>query len=214
MIEDRSRSIVQNCHWKDPSEIIREAVDDFYMNRWYGQDYNLEVWCEKDAVSNILDRVCRKWDIPFLANRGYLSQSIMYDNFQRLQVKNSYKKIVIFYFGDHDPSGIDMTRDIRDRLELFFGDFVKFVDRLALNIDQITEYNPPENPVKVKDSRYDSYVNEYGYSCWELDALEPEDLSKILESNILKYVDLDKFKKIEELEEEHKQTLEEIADSL
>jgi hypothetical protein len=40
-------------------------------------------------------------------------------------------------------------------------------------MDQIEELNPPENPAKTTDSRFESYMRKYGTSSWELDALSP-----------------------------------------
>ena len=97
------------------------------------------------------------------------------------------QKIVILHLGDHDPSGIDMSRDIRDRLKIF-GVKVEF-ERLALNMDQVTEYNPPPNPAKVTDSRFKGYQDLYGDESWELDALDPAVLVSLIQDNIADYRD-------------------------
>src|SRR5258707_1361875 len=76
-----------------------------------------------------------------------------------------------------------MTRDIQDRLELFTGDSIE-VNRIALNWDQIEQYNPPPNPAKVTDSRAAAYIAEFGSESWELDALEPAVLSARVEQAI------------------------------
>ena len=88
----------------------------------------------------------------------------------------------ILHFGDHDPSGIDMTRDIADRLHLF-GSEVD-VRRVALNMDQIDQYDPPPNPAKLSDSRSEKYVSEFGPNSWELDALEPRVLAALVDLEI------------------------------
>jgi hypothetical protein len=93
------------------------------------------------------------------------------------------KDKVILHFGDHDPSGMDMTRDIRDRLRLFGAGSVD-VRRLALNMDQIEQYEPPPNPAKESDSRFENYLAEYGDESWELDALEPDVLAKIVSDEL------------------------------
>ena len=181
----------------------------------------VEVWCEKDAVSNIIEPVCRKWDVIFMANRGYSSQSAMYSAYGRYQ--NAYfedKDLHLIYFGDHDPSGIDMTRDIQDRMDLFLGfregvaeQYITLgVDRAALNMDQVEEYDPPENPAKTTDSRYESYVQIHGDSSWELDALSPDVLSGIVEAHITEHVDLDVFARVEAEELQIKDKIKELAD--
>lgn len=218
MIEDRVRVPAVNSHWDSPAQILEAAANSYYRDRWADQENHVEVWCEKDAVSNILEPVCRKWDVVFMANRGYSSQSAMYEAYNRLAYAQSVgKENWIIYFGDHDPSGIDMTRDIRERMGLFLeGQGARFhgVQRIALNIDQVKTYNPPENPAKTTDSRYASYVAEFGESSWELDALEPSVLSDLTEKAILRHIDLDAFKAVEEREEEHKDMIRAAAAKL
>lgn len=215
MIEDRTRISQSRAHWSSVEEIIRAAAQSYYRSRWQTQDNYIEVWCEKDAVSNIIEPVCRRWDVAFMANRGYLSQSAMYEASQRLYlaIRVAKKSVKIIYLGDHDPSGIDMTRDIKDRLGVFLsrGQFSD-VDRIALNMDQVEKYKPPENPAKVTDSRFKGYVDVYGYSSWELDALEPKILEQLVEDKIRTFVDRDLWDDVVEVEDDHKNILTQIAD--
>ncbi len=212
MIEDRTRVPETRSHWESPSEIIESAVSSYYLSRWENQKNYIEVWCEKDAVSNIIKPVCRKWDILFMANRGYSSQSAIYNAHKRLAVKGQNKSVKIIYLGDHDPSGMDMDRDINNRIEIFtYGEIRRIVKRIALNMEQVEEFHPPENPAKQKDSRFEQYVVEYGESSWELDALEPSVLADIIEKAIMEFVDLDEFDKVAEKEQEHKDNLIELT---
>lgn len=219
MIEDRARVAKSRTHWDAPEDILVSAAAQYYRDRWADQSNYIEVWTEKDAVSNIVNRVCRKYDVLFMANRGYSSQSAMHDAYKRINRAFSLgKEVTIIYLGDHDPSGIDMTRDIEDRLGTFLfrrqGEPVNFVERIALNIDQIREYNPPENPAKTTDSRFESYFRKFGESSWELDALEPGVLSDLVESAVLNYLDREKFDQVERVENDHKLLLNKIAGSL
>ncbi len=214
MIEDRVRIPKSRSHWNSPKEIIDTATRAYYKPRWDDQQYYVEVWCEKDAVSNIIQPVCYKWDVTFMANRGYSSQSAMYEAAQRLAYAiEQGKYLEVIYLGDHDPSGIDMTRDIKDRLGTFLSSGATFemVFRLALNMDQVNQYNPPENPAKTTDSRFKGYMDIYGSSSWELDALEPKVLAKLVEDKILDYLDMDLWDKVVADEESDKERLTEIA---
>ena len=218
MIEDRVRIPAKNSHWESPKEILEAAARSYYRDRWENQDAHVEVWCEKDAVSNIIAPVCRKLDVIFMANRGYSSQSAMYEAYHRLlDSQNVGKRNWIIYFGDHDPSGLDMTRDIADRLGLFLeGEDGCFdgVQRVALNMDQVRRYRPPENPAKVTDSRFTAYAAQYGASSWELDALEPSVLAQLVEDAILEHIDLDAFQEVETLEDKHKELIRAAASHL
>jgi hypothetical protein len=97
----------------------------------------------------------------------------------------------ILHFGDHDPSGIDMTRDIRDRLAVFGADVD--VDRLALNMDQVDQYSPPPNPAKKTDARFKSYMVEFGAESWELDALDPDVLAALVQEAVKKFINPEKW---------------------
>jgi hypothetical protein len=101
------------------------------------------------------------------------------------------RKATVIHLGDHDPSGIDMTRDIRDRLTTFLTDVT--VDRIALNMDQVQELNPPPSPAKVTDSRAAEYIDIYGSDSWELDAIEPAALDTLVEEAILGHLDRELF---------------------
>ena len=90
---------------------------------------------------------------------------------------------IVFHLGDHDPSGIDMTRDNGERLSMFAGVPMQVV-RLALNRDQVDRYHAPPNPAKVTDSRYAAYQREHGEESWELDALDPEVIQELISSAV------------------------------
>jgi hypothetical protein len=104
------------------------------------------------------------------------------------QMEDVEKEIVVLYLGDHDPSGEDMVRDIRDRLIEFGVPNLK-VEKIALNMDQIRRFNPPPNPAKITDSRAAGYIAKYGNQSWELDALPPRELNRIVERAIARNVD-------------------------
>lgn len=180
MIEDRGRETVSLNHWTSPAEIVKAAASQFRIDKWADQPYHVMV--EKDALSGVLLPVCRDLDISITANKGYSSSSTMYEIGQRLRFLNRDHDVTIIYLGDHDPSGIDMTRDVIDRLtmysELTPGQIE--VIRVALNYDQIEQWQPPENPAKQTDSRFAGYAEKFGQSSWELDAVEPAQLASLV----------------------------------
>jgi hypothetical protein len=190
-IQDRGRDTVIPAHWDSPAEIVRAAASQFKIDKWENQYYHLEVMVEKDALSGVLEPTCRRLDISLSANKGYTSSSAIYVIANRLADKiDRGKEVVIFYLGDHDPSGLDMTRDVLERLSLYSREHIE-VNRLALNYDQIEDLNPPENPAKETDARYAGYVAEYGESSWELDAIEPAALARLVEDAVENYRDDD-----------------------
>lgn len=213
MIVDRTRSVRVNSHWNSPAQVVRSAAYSFAIDKWENQPNYIEVMVEKEALAGILRPVCREVDIPFTANKGYSSDSAMYRAGKRIERRrNEGKEIYILYLGDHDPSGIDMDRDIIERLQMFSGVDLE-LKRLALLMRQINEMDVPENPAKTSDSRYDGYVVEFGTSSWELDAVEPQELARIVEDAVVALRDEDIWNQDLERETEMRQELEEFADS-
>jgi hypothetical protein len=208
---DRTRALQSLSNWETPADIIRSAACSFHVNLWEGQDFRPEVWIEKDALVGVIEPICNSLDVPFFSCRGYTSQSEMWRASQRLQGYISEGQTpVVIHLGDHDPSGIDMSRDIKDRLKLF-GTRLEFI-RVALNRDQIDQYNPPPNPTKVTDSRASAYMEEHGDESWELDALDPAEMENLIEKTILVYRNEKKWRVQESLEEAGRDRLSEAAD--
>jgi hypothetical protein len=213
-IEDRTRNLQRLSHWNSPSEILETCASQFKFDRWKYQEYRVEVWIEKDALVGVIEDVCNKHDVPYFSCRGYTSQSEMWVASRRLGLYHSAAQQipVIIHLGDHDPSGIDMTRDITNRLNIFAPGKIS-VDRIALNRDQIDAFNPPPNPAKTTDTRYQTYILEYGEESWELDALEPRVMVDLIEETIMKLKDKDAWAATIEREDEEKAKLQQIADN-
>lgn len=206
-ITDRTRNLADIPSWDSPQSIIASSASCFQNDLWARQPYRPEVWIEKEALAGVFARVCTELRVPYFSCRGYTSQSEMWVAGQRLlrAIKNGQTP-TIFHFGDHDPSGLDMTRDIQDRLNLFLGDSVE-LERLALNMPQVKKYKPPPNPAKTTDSRYKNYIKLYGNESWELDALEPSVLADLVRQSILDIRDEKVWKEDAEVEAEHKRKL-------
>ncbi len=211
-IVDLTRFIRGNPHWEDSEDMMKTAVESFEVDKWVGQKHRVEVWVEKEALAMVVQPQCRELDVDFFSCRGYVSQSEMWRAAQRILDRRLHKKqiTVILHLGDHDPSGLDMSRDIKERLKTF-GARVRF-KRIALNMDQIKKLNPPPNPTKVSDSRSPAYVAEYGESCWELDALPPDALTKLVKKEILKHCNKRKWNRLKAKQEEERRTLESASE--
>lgn len=173
----------------------------FTHDLWEGQDFRPEVWVEKQALEQVAQRAANSYRVPYIACKGYMSASEMWEaGYHRLaEYARAGQTPVIIHLGDHDPSGIDMSRDIEERLTMFSETNV-ILHRIALNMDQIDEFNPPPNPAKTTDSRYADYRKRYGDESWELDALKPEMLIDLIENHIAGLLDFDLYE--EKLAEE------------
>ncbi len=213
-IEDRTRTINQNPHWSSPKSIITSAAQGYALDSRRTQTNYIEVWIEKNALLGVIAPICDKLDVTYLACIGYYSLSAMYKAAQRFLFEEDTfsKDSIIFHLGDHDPSGIDMTRDIQDRLDMF-GCNVD-VRRIALTMDQIEELKPPSNPAKTTDSRYDSYRAIFGDESWELDALPPEYISNLIKHEVNALTNKRKRNLILKQQEDDRNRLYELADEI
>lgn len=209
-IVDRTRKHEENSHWLRPSDILYSAAQSYAIDTRSDQDYYVEVWVEKDALVGIIEKACQPLDIGYLSSRGYVSQSAMWRAAQRFMVQEPQKESILIHLGDHDPSGIDMTRDIQDRLEMF-GSTVDVI-RIALNMDQIKQYSPPSNPAKTTDSRYKSYIIEHGEESWELDALDPRTLVELITKHASDYTDDSRRASRIRTQEEGRRQIQQVAE--
>ena len=183
-IVDRTRRHLANAHWANPGSVVASAAESYANDKWADQPFRVEVWIEKNALIQVVAGACEVLDVGHFACVGYTSQSAMWRAARRLlRYERRGQSTLIVHLGDHDPSGIDMTRDIEDRLRVF-GSRVR-VERVALNMDQIEEQNPPPNPAKVTDSRFEHYLAQYGSKSWELDALDPAFLSELVREAVV-----------------------------
>jgi hypothetical protein len=165
-IEDRGRGINAWQIEEDEQEVLSGLEYGFALDYWERQNTYVEVWVEKDALSSVIERPCNELRVPYMPCKGYLSASEAWRAGRRfMEHAENGRHCVMIHLGDHDPSGIDMTRDNSDRLEIFAEQGIE-VRRIALNMDQVQQYHPPENPAKLTDTRAGDYVARYGDKSW------------------------------------------------
>lgn len=213
-IVDRTRNLKGVTHWDDPAQIINATARSFHLDKWEDQPKRVEVWVEKEALAGVVQRAAGAWDCDWFSCRGYVSQSEMWRAGQRLaRYVREDQDVVILYLGDHDPSGLDMTRDVEDRLYTFMGRSARKLEvrRVALNMDQVEEYTPPPNPAKLTDARAAGYVAQYGMESWELDALDPAVLDALIQEHIQREVDSERYDARVAEEDRHKELLREAS---
>jgi hypothetical protein len=182
-IVDRTRNLRSPSVWSSPEQIVQAVAAQFRYDPWLTQDTYVEVWYEKEALAGVFGRIAGRWRVSHFACKGYPSDSEVWRAARRFATLGRQRHVLVLHFGDHDPSGIDMTRDIEDRFTLFGAPRVE-VRRLALNMDQVDKYEPPPNPAKTTDSRYSDYSANFGEESWELDALEPTVLADLVTQEV------------------------------
>lgn len=200
-IEDRNREPMKHAEYKDGRDVLQQAAGGFRLDRWANQPFYVELWVEKAALAGVLAPICNDYHITLMVNRGYSSASAMKESADRITWRSEATKDaphghrpVVLYVGDHDPSGSDMVRDIKDRLLEFKCPPWLDVRALALTWDQIQKYDPPPNPVKITDARAAAYIAKYGEFSWEVDALPPNDLDLLVRQAVSAYIDKEAMK--------------------
>jgi hypothetical protein len=219
-IEDRGRTVVIPQGFNGIQEILDAAANSYRIDLMAGQEYYIELWCEKVALASVLEPIADKYHIPFLANKGFGSASSMYEAYNRF--KNRSEQQVIIYVGDHDPSGLAMVCDIKNRMCEVFGLRHLFVLNPALTLEQVRKYNLPPNKIEAKPKSEDvkrgnpnkkRYEAEFGTDYWELDALSPVVLHEIVETQILDLIDMNLYKYQLQKQASEKAIIQQIADN-
>ncbi len=205
-LEDRSRRILGrgDTGYASAEEFLRrritglkESYKEFTLLMWDDQPNYVIVSLEKDALSRLMSDIANQYSVRTFPTRGY--PSFTYVNRMATYIRNRLKgkPTVVLYFGDFDPSGIDIERDLDDRLRKYdAGDFK--VIRIALTKDQIQQYDLPPMPVKRSDARSEGFLESYGDQSVELDALDPNTLKLMVAQSIASNIDLDLWSKKEE----------------
>lgn len=210
-IEDRVRQPRILSDYPSLRAAVEHMASTYRLPRWRGQENYVELWVEKDALAGVLEPLANEFHVTMMVNRGYSSQSAMYEAAQRFKeyaqpdTGINPRCCFLLYLGDHDPSGEDMVRDIQARLEMFEVDVI--VRKVALTMAQVQQYQPPPNPAKMSDSRARAYVKKHGRSSWEVDALPPAVLQQIIRSEIEQLVDRGKMDAVKREERQHKAAL-------
>jgi len=212
-IVDRTRVLKKNSHWASIKEIIDSCAKQFMLDSRRTQDVYIEVWVEKEAMSGVLKSVCPRLDVPYFACKGYDSLSMIWRAAMRFRVEEKTRCVVVLYLGDHDPSGIDMVRDIQKRLDMFGCRDTK-VKRIGLTMAQVRKYKPPPCPAKITDSRYEGYREKFGDEAWELDALDPRTIVELIEQQVGGITSAKKIELILEEQDNCRSQLRNIAESI
>jgi hypothetical protein len=211
-IEDRTRAFIRRARWSSANAILKTVAKQYHMDMWHDQPCRIFVIVEKEALAGVLEGVCHEFDIPLLAARGYPSGTVLreFTLTDIVPMVAQDQTVVLLHLGDHDPSGIDMSRDLTDRLLMFSEREIKF-KRIALNMPQIKKLNPPPNPAKTKDPRFKSYQKTFGEESWELDALQPDYLAQLVRTQAEAHIDARKWNNRMSMIKKIKRKLDKVA---
>lgn len=201
----RSRRIVRA--FGSLTEALENTSALYRQNAWLDQPTWVEIWCEKDALTGVIQPICERYGVPYVATRGFPSITLIYES--AMQMVGRGKPTIVYYFGDHDASGRAISQNLERDLCAHGAPVTVF--RVALEPQHITEFNLPTRPGKKTDSRHAKFAARYGSASVELDALPPDTLTSWVESCIVRNIDAETWKRTQRIEALHRTTLESIA---
>lgn len=207
-LDDRSRIYNELLSYESHKDALKQLESSFKLNPRDFLKWKTIVLYEKEALTNLVELVCDEYRVDFMATRGFLSLSKVAEIKKKLYFTDEDNYPVILYMGDHDPSGMEIFEDLRRR----FGGYGE-LKRIALNMDQIQKYNLPPNPAKMSDNCSQKYVERFGKSSWELDALGRGETQSLLRKEIESHIDREGLDKMLEQEKEQADELKEMIEN-
>ena len=128
--------------------LLSRTAETYRRDFWATQDAYVEIWLEKEALAGVLVQITDPWDVPLMVTRGYSSITFLHS--AAAQIRDIKKPTYLYYFGDHDPSGKDISRNVRERITEFAPDADVTFERVAVTPEQIAEWELPTRPTKKR----------------------------------------------------------------
>ena len=208
-IVDETRDLERVSSWSNPDAYARAIIKSYRRDYWDQQPVRLEVWSEKGTVRGVLRPVLDAYGIGFRVMHGFTSATLVHD------VADDYdgRELIVLYVGDWDPSGLWMSeRDLPERLSRYDGDHVVLA-RVALKRGHLASLPSFPASDKRKDPRYKWFIQNFGPRCWELDALDPNDLRACVEEEIRSQIEPTAWKRCKVVEHAEQESLREVMAS-
>jgi hypothetical protein len=205
-IVDESRKLEIISAWDNPEQYARCVINSYRRDYWNQQPVRVEVWSEKGTIRGVLQPTLDAYGVGFRVMHGFGSATEIYNIAQ----DSDGRPLIVLYVGDWDPSGLCMSeQDLPARLERYEGRHVE-LKRIALVRSQLAGLPSFPAADKKKDPRYGWFIKNYGQTCWELDALDPNDLRACVDTAIMENIDpeaWERCKVVERAEQESLQTI-------
>jgi hypothetical protein len=199
-IVDRTRIKHRVSQWEGPIQIMEAVGKQYRRDLWSEQDNVVMVACEKQALEGIFAEVVDRYGASLWTLHGYGSESFLYE--WANEIRKYYddgKGVLVAYFGDFDPTGLDIERHAQKSLEGHLGVTVDWTRR-GLTEEDFEAFELVNVAVKSSDSRARAYLEKYGNKAAELDALPPDELRLRIESVIEEYIDSDAWDRLADVE--------------
>jgi hypothetical protein len=208
-IVDETRTIERVSTWANPAEFASCVAQSYRRDFWKQQAHRIQVWSEKGTVRGVLAPTLDHYAVGFLPVHGFSSATAAHD----IAEDDDGRDLIVLYVGDYDPSGMFMSeRDLPERFAKYDGDHIK-LRRIALTREHVRGLPSFPAADKRKDPRYKWFVANYGKRCWELDAMDPNDLRECVEREIKKLIEPVAWERCEIINEAEQESLRSALDS-
>jgi hypothetical protein len=210
-ISDSTRSRDKSSSWSGLEDFSETARNAYRKDLWSRQAWHIEVFTEKDAMSGVLRPITREYDIHLNVIRGQVSESFAWniaDEWSRID-----KPIQVLYFGDHDPSGLNIEASLRNRLLGFLPKEKRewvFFKRLGANNADFRNSDLISIPVKKKDKSAREYLKTYGDRCVEVDAIDMNEIRRRLDEEIKSFINMKEWESLQLTERLEKETIDQL----
>jgi hypothetical protein len=204
-LADSTRWMRKPRMWDGVDEVLYNVAATYRRDLWSQLPGYVEVWLEKDALAGTIYDVTESWGVPLMVTRGYASLSFLASAADTMRHKA--KPTTIYYLGDHDPSGVDIPRQVERSLREMAPEVPLDFVRLAVNVDQIATYDLPTRPTKRTDSRSAGFVG----GSVEVDAMPSPVLRSLVEEAITAHVDSGVYDHLQIVEQEEREMLHRVA---
>jgi len=204
-IADNTRWMRKPRSYSSLSDMLEQQRQFYRRALWDNQDNYVEIWLEKDALTGVIYEITQEFDVPLMVTRGYASISYLHGAAEAIAHKG--KPAFLYYFGDHDPSGCDITRAVEDGIREFAVEADISFTRVAVTPDQIESLKLATRPTKPTDSRSKGFEGE----SVEVDAIPPNTLRQLVRSCIEAHIDREELQRVQMIEKEERNALQRIA---
>jgi hypothetical protein len=208
-IVDETRELERVSTWADPAAYARCVARSYRRDFWDQQPDRVEVWSEKGTVRGVLAPVLDDYAVGFRVMHGFSGATTVHD----VAEDDDGRELIALYVGDYDPSGLYMSeKDLPERLARYGGDHVT-VCRIALTQEHVRALPSFPATDKRKDPRYRWFRANYGDRCWELDAMDPNDLRACVERAIVELIEPVAWQRCEAVNRAEQESLRTVLDS-
>jgi hypothetical protein len=170
---------------KEVRTYLHEFVRSARMDLQRGQPERLELWCEAAGMVPQLQRVAQPYGIPVISSGGFDSLTAKHDMAERYSCQGRTR---VLHIGDFDPSGVHIYLSLAEDIKAFTGNGLVEFERLAVLPEHINSYHLPTAPPKRTDRR--SFADNRTV---QAEAFDPGTLAQLVETAVLRYLDLEAY---------------------